>query len=108
MIGKLVEKALTLDLVNQGEINRGWDPGQHGSSAGWNTTNALLRLIRRVGENHQNKPYMVVSKVDVSPAFPNTSRTEVREALKNADPGIVRLVDKWADNHSIPIELGGN
>jgi hypothetical protein len=46
--------------------------------------------------------------VDVSAAFPNTSRNEVRETLKNADPGIARWVDKWLDNRRIAMELDGN
>jgi hypothetical protein len=43
-IGKLVEQAITLHPANQGEINRWWHPGQHGSRAGQNTTDALLWL----------------------------------------------------------------
>jgi hypothetical protein len=87
-IGKLVEKAITLHLANQGEFNGWWHPGQHGSRAGRNTTDALLWIIRRVRENRQNKKHTAVLMVDVSAAFPNTSRNEVRETLKNADLGI--------------------
>jgi ribonuclease HI len=47
-----VEKAITLHLANQGEINGWWHPGQHGSRAGRNTTDALLWLIRRVRRSH--------------------------------------------------------
>jgi hypothetical protein len=36
--------------------------------------------------------------VDGSAAFPNTSRNELRETLKNADPGIAGWVDKWLHN----------
>jgi hypothetical protein len=83
-----VGKAISLHLANQGEINGWWHPGQHGSRAGRNTTDALLWLIRRVRENRQTKKHTAVLMVDVSAAFPNTSRNEVRETLKNADPGI--------------------
>jgi hypothetical protein len=100
-IGKLVGKAITLHLANQGEINAWWHPGQYGSRAGRNTTDALLWLIRRVRENRQNKMHTAVLMVDVSAAFPNTSRNEVRETLKNADPGIARWVDRWLDNRRI-------
>jgi hypothetical protein len=44
----------------------------------------------------------------ISAAFPNTSRNEVRETLKNADPGIARWVDRWLDNRRIAMELDGN
>jgi hypothetical protein len=92
-IGKLVEKAITLHLANQSEINGWWHPSQHGSRARRNTTDALLWLIRRVRENRSNKKHTAVLMVDVSPAFPNTSRNEVRETPTNRDPGIVRWVD---------------
>jgi hypothetical protein len=36
--------------------------------------------------------------VDVSAAFPNTSRDKVRETLRNADPGVAKWVDTWLDN----------
>jgi hypothetical protein len=61
---------------------------QYGSRTRQNTSDALLWLIRRVRENRQNKKHTAVLIVDVSVAFPNTSRNEVRETFKNADPGI--------------------
>jgi hypothetical protein len=33
---------------------------------------------------------MAVLIVDVSAAFPNTSRDEAKEILKNADPGVTK------------------
>lgn len=39
-IAKLVEKAITLHLSIQGEQKGWWHPGQHGSQAGKNTTDA--------------------------------------------------------------------
>jgi hypothetical protein len=36
-------------------------------------TDVLLRLVRRVTENRQNKKYMEVLMVDISAAFANTS-----------------------------------
>jgi hypothetical protein len=42
---------------------------------------------------------------DVSPAFPNTSREEVRETMRNADPGVAKWVDIWVDNRQIAMEL---
>jgi hypothetical protein len=45
--------------------------------------------------------------VDVSAAFPNTSRDEVRETLRNADPGVAKWVDTWLDNRQIAMELDG-
>jgi hypothetical protein len=97
----LVEKAITLHLANQGEINGWWHTGQYESRAVRNTTDALLWLIRRVRENRQNKKHTAVLMVVVSGAFQNTSRNEVRETLKNADPGIARWVDRWLDNRRI-------
>jgi hypothetical protein len=32
--------------------------------------------------------------VDISAAFPNTSKEEARETLRNADPDIAQWVDK--------------
>jgi hypothetical protein len=46
--------------------------------------------------------------VDLSAAFPNTSRDEVKETLKNADPGVAKWVDTWLDNRQIAMELDGN
>jgi hypothetical protein len=46
--------------------------------------------------------------VDVSAAFPNTSRDEVRETLRNADPGVAKWVDRWLDNRQIAMELDAN
>jgi hypothetical protein len=45
--------------------------------------------------------------VDVSAAFPNTSRDEVKETLKYADPGVAKWVDTWLDNRQIAMELDG-
>jgi hypothetical protein len=45
--------------------------------------------------------------VDVSAAFPNTSRDEVKETLTIADPGVAKWVDRWLDNHQIARELDG-
>jgi hypothetical protein len=89
-----VEKGITLYLTNQGESNGWWHPGQHGSRAGRNTTDTKLWLIRRVCENDQNETHTVDLMVDLSAAFTNTSRNEVRETLKNADLGIAPCVDK--------------
>jgi hypothetical protein len=46
--------------------------------------------------------------VNVLAAFPNTSRDEVRETLRNADPGVVKWVDTWLDNRQIAVELDRN
>jgi hypothetical protein len=46
--------------------------------------------------------------VNVSAAFPNTSRDEVKETLDNADPGVAKWVDTWLDNRQIAMELDGN
>jgi hypothetical protein len=107
-IAKLVEKAITLHLSTRGELNGLWHPGQHGSRARRNTSDALLWLIRRVRENRKNKQHTAVLMVDVSAAFPNTSRDEVRETLRNADPGVAKWVDTWLDNRQIAMELDGN
>jgi hypothetical protein len=41
MIAKLVEKAMTLHISTQGDVNEWWHTGQHGSRAGRNTTDDL-------------------------------------------------------------------
>jgi hypothetical protein len=46
--------------------------------------------------------------VDVSAALPNTARDEVKETLKNEDPGVAKWIDKWVENCQIAMELGGN
>jgi hypothetical protein len=107
-IAKLVEKAITLHLSTQGETRGWWHQGQHGSRAGRNTTDALLWLIRKVRENRQKKQHTALLMVDVVAAFPNTSRDEVRQTLRNADPGISQWVDQWLDNRQIAMELDGN
>jgi hypothetical protein len=48
------------------------------------------------------------TKVKSSAAFPNTSRNEVRDTLKNADLGIAQWVDEWLDNRRIAMELDGH
>jgi hypothetical protein len=98
MIAKLVEKARTVHLSTRGELHRWWHPGQHGSRAGRNTSDALLSPIRRVRENRNNKQHMAVLMVDVSAAFPNTSRDEIKETVKNADPGVGKWVNTWLDS----------
>jgi hypothetical protein len=90
MIDNLVEMAITLHLANYGEINGWWYQGKHGSRVGRNTNDLLLWLIRRAHANHQNKKYTAVLMVDILAAFPNTSRNEVRETLRNPDPGIAQ------------------
>jgi hypothetical protein len=107
-IAKLVEKAITLHLSTRGELNGWWYLGQRGSRAGRNTSDPLLWLIRRVCENKKNKQHTAILMVDVSAAFPNTSRDEVKETLKNIDPGVAKWVDTWLDNRQIAIELDGN
>jgi hypothetical protein len=107
-IAELVEKAITLHLSARHEVNGWWHPGQRRSRAGQNTSDALLWLIRRVRENRQNQEHTAVLMVDVSAAFPNTSRDKVKETLKNADPGVVKWVDTWLDNTQIARELDGN
>jgi hypothetical protein len=107
-IAKLIEKAITLHLSTRRELNRWWHPGQHGSSAGRHTCDALLWLIRRVGKNTQNKLHSAVLTVDVSARFQNTSRDDVKETLKNADPQVVKWVDTWLDNRQIAMEFDGN
>jgi hypothetical protein len=87
-IAKLVEKAITLHLSTQGELNGWWHSGQHGSRAGKNTTDALLWLIRKVRENRKNKKHTALLMVDLAAAFPNNSRSEIRHTLRNADPNI--------------------
>jgi hypothetical protein len=46
--------------------------------------------------------------LEISAAFTNTSRNEVREILKNADLGIARWVNQWLDNCMIAMELDRN
>jgi hypothetical protein len=46
--------------------------------------------------------------VDVTAAFPNTSKNEVRETLGDADPSIARRVDKWLEDRKIQMELDGS
>jgi hypothetical protein len=46
--------------------------------------------------------------VDVSAAFPHTSRDEVREILRNVEPGVPKWVDTWLDNRQIAMEVEGN
>jgi hypothetical protein len=107
-IAKLVEKAITGHLSTRGEINGWWHPGQHGSRAGRNTSDALLWLIRKVLENRQKRKHTAVLMVDISAAFPNTSKNEVKETLKNGDPAIAQCVDTWLANRQITMELDGN
>jgi hypothetical protein len=107
-ISKLVEKAITLHLSIQGEKKRWWHPGQHRSRVGKNTTDALLWLIRKVRENRSNKKHTVVLIVDVSAAFPNTARSEIRQTLRDADPIIARWIDQWLEDHNISMELDGH
>jgi hypothetical protein len=97
-IAKLVEQAITLHLSTRGKYNRWSQPGQHGFHAGQNPPDALLWLIRRVRENRKNKQHTAVLMVDISAAFPNSSKDEVRQALRNADPGVAKWVDTWLDN----------
>jgi hypothetical protein len=99
---------ITLHLSTRGQLNGWWHLLQHGSRAGRNTSNALLWLIRRVRENRKNKQHTAVLMVDISAAFPNTLRDEVRETLRNADPGVSKWVDTWRDNCQIAMELDGN
>jgi hypothetical protein len=87
-IAKLVEKAITLYLSTQGEVNRWWHSGQHGSRAGQNTTDGLLWLTRKTRENRSQKKHTAVLMVDVSAAIPNTSDHEVRKTLVDANPKI--------------------
>jgi hypothetical protein len=107
-VAKLVGEAITVHLSTRGGLNGWWHPGQHGSHAGQNTSDALLWLIRRVRENRKNQQHTAVLMVDVSAAFPNTSRDEVRKTLRNADPGVAKWVDTWLDNRQITMELDGN
>jgi hypothetical protein len=46
--------------------------------------------------------------VHVSAAFPKTSKNEVKETLKDANPTIVQWVDTWLANRQITMELDGN
>jgi hypothetical protein len=55
-----------------------------------------------------NKKHTAVLMVDVSAAFPKTSRAEIRKTLYEADPAIARWVDNWLQNRQIAMELDGN
>jgi hypothetical protein len=46
--------------------------------------------------------------VDVSAAFPNTSRDEVKQTLKEGDPRVAKWVDTWPDNRQIDMERDRN
>jgi hypothetical protein len=46
--------------------------------------------------------------VDVAAAFPNTSRSEIRHTLRNADPNIAHWVDQWLEDRNISMELDGH
>jgi hypothetical protein len=46
--------------------------------------------------------------VDVSAAIPNTSRSEIRQTLRDADPNIARWIDQWLEDRNISIELDGH
>jgi hypothetical protein len=107
-ITKLVEKAITLHLSIQGELKGWWHSGQHGSRAGKNTIDALLWLIRKVRENRNKKKHTALVMVDVAAAFPNTSRSEIRHTLRNADPDIAHWVDQWLADRNITMELDGH
>jgi hypothetical protein len=93
-IATVVEKVITLHLSIQGEPTGWWHPGQHESRAGNNTTDALLWLIRKVRQNRSNKNHTAILMVDVSAAFPNTSRIEIRQTLRDADPNIARRTNQ--------------
>jgi hypothetical protein len=105
---KVGRKAITPHISTQGEVNEWWHTRQHGSRAGRNTMDALVWLVRRVRENHDKKKHTAILMVDVSAAFPNTSRTEVQKTLKHTDQKIARWVNQWLDNREISMELDGN
>jgi hypothetical protein len=88
-------------------MNGWWHPKHH-SCAGRNTSNALQWLIRKVHENRPKRKHTAVLMVDISAAFPNTSKDEVKETLKDADPAIAQWVDTWLANRQISMELDGN
>jgi hypothetical protein len=46
--------------------------------------------------------------VDVSAAFPNTSRFEIRQTLRDTDLNIARCIDQWLEDRNISIELDGH
>jgi hypothetical protein len=64
-------------------------------------------MIRRARENRAQKKHTAILMVDISAAFP-TSKNDVREILRNADPNIAQWVDTWLDNRQISMELDGN
>jgi hypothetical protein len=49
-------------------------------------------MIRRVPKNRAQKMHTAIRMVDISAALPNTSKEEVGETLKNADPDIAQWV----------------
>jgi hypothetical protein len=46
--------------------------------------------------------------VDVSAAFPNTSCSEIRQTLRDANPKIARWIDHWLEDRNISMELDGH
>jgi hypothetical protein len=88
-IAKLVVKAIPLQKSTQGEVNEWWHTRQHRLRAGCNTTDGLVWLIRKVRENGDKKKHTVILMIDVSAAFPNTSRTEILKTLRHTDPKII-------------------
>lgn len=51
---------------------------------------------------------LAILMVDVSAAFPNTSRSEIRQTLRDAGPDIARWIDQWLEDRNISMELDGH